>query len=65
MGYACVALGIIVPLINKYMTEGRKNKIEIETAKQPEMVLPDTRPSEEQEKIQQIITDYLHRQNIA
>jgi len=65
MGYACVALGIIVPLINKYMTEGRKNKIEIETTKQPEMVLPDTRPSEEQEKIQQIITDYLHRQNIA
>lgn len=68
MGYACVALGIIVPLINKYMTEAKKHKIETKDTSVDNNLLTNTNSSEfdlNEQKTQKIIFDFLHKTNIA
>ncbi len=62
MAYACVALGIAVPLINKYMTEKSR-------AKKPQpiqMQIPTAHLTPEQvrnaEKIKKVINNFLHSQ---
>ena len=68
MLYACIALGIIVPLINKHMTEGKKDKNLIKKQipnQKPELQhqqLPNK--ANETSKAQQIINEFFSKQNI-
>ena len=63
IGYACVALGIVVPLINKYITNKKsKNENALKEINQNDAP---KQPVQNDEKSKQIINDFLHKNVIA
>lgn len=57
--YSCIALGIVVPLINKYMTEAKKKKSKDTMAQIQPLQQLNPVNNAEHEKAQKIITDFL------
>jgi len=58
--YSCVALGIVIPLINKYMTE-RKHKKQSNSFADKPVKTQDNNPENSNIKTQQIISDFLKK----
>jgi len=63
--YSCIALGIIVPLINKYMTEAKKKKTEASMPQEQPLQQINPVNDIEHEKAQKIISDFLSGQVIS
>ena len=64
MLYACIALGIIVPLINKHMTQSKnKKQMQQENLTDENNFIKNASVIEKSEKTQKIINDFLNNYN--
>ena len=62
--YSCIALGIVVPLVNKHMTESKRKKKALNV--QPEQQLQKLEMNNvKQQKTQKIITNFLLAHNVS
>ena len=60
IGYACVVLGIVIPLVNKYMTNRKARKLEQSKA-QDTLTISKKEQAPLNEKAQEIISNFLNK----